>query len=216
MINDGRSGTAWRSATRPSRRLRSRFADRAGKSVPMATCRPSGGRDGSAPAWAVARAVCLLGEPVDGRLGAVVPGHDLEPSRLERALHGVECHEEAGLGGARPRHRKMHGAALSGDDVMRDESLGRSAMFIATGCVQAWSPCPPVEQGSARAQERFSAPRRRTRYCLSGSLPAPFWRPGAWHSRPSCGGYISQKAAGTGPWCRLMPVREECARAKAN
>ena len=121
MINDGRSSTAWRIATRPSRRLRSRFADRAGKSVPMATGRPSGGGDAGAPAGAAARAFCLLDEPVDGRLGAVVPGHDLEPSRLERALHGVERHKEAGLGRARPRHRKMHGAALSGDDVIRDE-----------------------------------------------------------------------------------------------
>src|SRR5580704_14894631 len=93
----------------------------------------------------------------------------------------------------------------------------RSAIFIATCCVQARSPCPPGEQGSARAQERVSAPRRRTRHCLSGSLPAPFWLPGAWHNRPSCGGHITRKAAGTGPWCRrLMPVREECARAKAN
>jgi hypothetical protein len=78
--------------------------------------------------------------------------------------------------------------------------------------VSRQSPTPPPEQGSARAQERVSASRRRRRYCLSGSLPAPFWRPGAWHNRPSCGDQISQKAAGTGPGCsRLMPVR-----AKAN
>ena len=154
MINDGRSSTAWRIATRPSRRLRSRFPDRAGKSVAMATCRPSGGGDAGAPAGAAARAFCLLDEPVDGRLGAVVPGHDLEPSRLERALHGVERHKEAGLGRARPRHRKMHGAALSGDDVIRDEP--------STGLQDASNLAiePP---GGRRCSSRNAASRRGRR-----------------------------------------------------
>jgi hypothetical protein len=130
---------------RPSRRLRSRFPDRTGKSVPMATCRPSG-------------------EPVDGRLGAVVPGHDREPSLLERALHGVERHE-AGLGRARPRHRKMHGAALSGDDVMRDEP--------STGLQDASNLAiePP---GGRRCSSRNAASRRGRRLCRwNRDPPAP-------------------------------------------